>query len=90
MTTHEAGWAHAAGALDGPSWLRVPDDVNALHPLLWSGTARRTDDGGVEVGGVDLRQLLAEHSSPAEQTSRDRPSSATQRATVVHRKALPA
>ena len=46
MTTHEAGWAHAAGALDGPSWLRVPDDVNALHPLLWSGTARRTDDGG--------------------------------------------
>ena len=65
MTTHEAGWAHAAGALDGPSWLRVPDDVNALHPLLWSGTARRTDDGGVEVGGVDLRDLLAEHNSPA-------------------------
>jgi diaminopimelate decarboxylase len=65
VTTHEAGWAHAAGALDGPSWLRVPDDVNALHPLLWSGTARRTDDGGVEVGGVDLRDLLAEHNSPA-------------------------
>ena len=65
MTTHEAGWAHAAGALDGPSWLRVPDDVNALHPLLWSGTSRRTDDGGVEVGGVDLRDLLAEHNSPA-------------------------
>ncbi len=65
MTTHEAGWAHAAGALNGPSWLRLPDDVNALHPLLWSRTARRTDDGGVEVGGVDLRDLLAEHNSPA-------------------------
>jgi diaminopimelate decarboxylase len=65
VTTHEAGWAHAAGALDGPSWLRVPDDVNSLHPLLWSATARRTDDGGVEVGGVDLRDLLAEHNSPA-------------------------
>ncbi len=65
MTTHEAGWAHAAGALDGPSWLRVPDDVNALHPLLWSSTARRTDDGGLEVGGVDVRDLLAEHNSPA-------------------------
>ncbi len=65
MTTHEAGWAHAAGALDGPSWLRVPENVNALHPLLWSSTARRTDDGGVEVGGVDLRDLLAEHNSPA-------------------------
>ena len=65
MTTHEAGWAHAAGALDGPSWLRLPDDVNALHPLLWSSTARRTDDGGLEVGGVDVRDLLAEHNSPA-------------------------
>jgi diaminopimelate decarboxylase len=65
VTTHEAGWAHAAGALAGPSWLRPPDDVNALHPLLWSGTARRADDGGVEVGGVDLRDLLAEHNSPA-------------------------
>ncbi len=65
MTTHEAGWAHAAGALSGPSWLRVPDDVNALHPLLWSSTARRTADGGVEVGGVDLRDLTAEHNSPA-------------------------
>jgi diaminopimelate decarboxylase len=65
MTTHEAGWAHAAGALDGPSWLRVPEDVNALHPLLWSSTARRTEDGGVEVGGVDVRDLLAEHNSPA-------------------------
>ncbi len=65
MTTHEAGWAHAAGALDGPSWLRLPDDVNALHPLLWSATARRTPDGGLEVGGVDVRDLLAEHNSPA-------------------------
>jgi diaminopimelate decarboxylase len=65
VTTHEAGWAHAAGALNSPSWLRVPDDVNGLHPLLWSGTARRTDDGGVEVGGVDLRDLTAEHMTPA-------------------------
>ena len=43
----------------------LPDDVNALHPLLWSSTARRTDDGGLEVGGVDVRDLLAEHNSPA-------------------------
>ncbi len=65
MTTHEAGWAHAAGALAGPAWLRTPDDVNELHPLLWSRTARRRDDGGVEVGGVDVRDLLAAHNSPA-------------------------
>ena len=65
MTTHEAGWAHADGALRGPSWLRVPADVNALVPLLWSSTARKNDAGALEVGGVDLRALVAEHGSPA-------------------------
>ena len=65
MPAHEAGWAHAAGALDGPSWLRQPGDVNALVPLLWSSTARKTADGALEVGGVDVRDLVAEHGSPA-------------------------
>src|SRR3954454_1057737 len=65
MTTHEAGWAHADGALRGPSWLRAPADVNALVPLLWSTTARKNDEGALEVGGVDLRDLVAEHGSPA-------------------------
>ena len=63
--SHEAGWAHADGALRGPSWLREPGDVNALVPLLWSSTARKNDDGALEVGGVDLRDLVAEHGSPA-------------------------
>ena len=64
-TTHEAGWAHASGALRGPSWLRPPSDVNELVPLLWSTTARKNGDGALEVGGVDLRDLVAEHGSPA-------------------------
>ena len=63
--SHEAGWAHADGALRGPSWLRVPGDVNGLVPLLWSSTARKNDDGALELGGVDLRDLVAEHGSPA-------------------------
>ena len=63
--SHEAGWAHADGALRGPSWLRPPSDVNALVPLLWSSTARKNADGALEVGGVDLRDLVAEHGSPA-------------------------
>src|SRR6476469_9080842 len=63
--SHEAGWAHADGALRSPSWLRVPTDVNALVPLLWSSTARKNDAGALEVGGVDLRDLVAEHGSPA-------------------------
>ena len=63
-TTHEAGWAHASGALRGPSWLRQPVDPNALVPELWSSTARKVD-GVLEIGGVALTDLVAEHGSPA-------------------------
>ncbi|WP_121258170.1 diaminopimelate decarboxylase [Nocardioides ferulae] len=64
MRAHEAGWAHAEGALKGPMWLREPADVNSLVPLLWSATARKVD-GVLEVGGVRLPDLVAEHGSPA-------------------------
>jgi diaminopimelate decarboxylase len=60
---HEAGWAHADGALR-PSWLRQPDDPNQLVQHLWSTTARKVD-GRLEVGGVSLTDLVAEHGSPA-------------------------
>src|SRR6478736_3997597 len=63
--SHEAGWAHADGAFRGPSWLGTPADVNALVPQLWSSNARKRDDGALEVGGVDLRDLVVEHGSPA-------------------------
>ncbi len=63
-TTHEAGWAHAAGALRGPAWLRQPTDPNALVPQLWSSTARKVD-GVLEIGGVPVTDLVAEHGSPA-------------------------
>ena len=62
---HEAGWAHGEGSSRGPAWLRAPQDVNGLVPLLWSSTARKNDEGALEVGGVDLRDLVAEHGSPA-------------------------
>ncbi len=65
MHAHEAGWAHAEVSHRGPSWLPVPADVNDLVPLLWSGTARKNDHGALEVGGVDVRDLVAEHGSPA-------------------------
>jgi diaminopimelate decarboxylase len=62
--THEAGWAHAPGALRAPSWLREPPDPNALVAPLWSSTAHQ--QGGVlTVGGVALTELAAEHGSPA-------------------------
>ena len=62
--THEAGWAHASGALRGPSWLREPSDPNELVEQLWSRTATKTD-GVLSVGGVALNDLVAEHGSPA-------------------------
>ncbi|GAA0986979.1 Diaminopimelate decarboxylase [Nocardioides aquaticus] len=63
-TTHEAGWAHASGALRGPSWLRQPTDPNELVPQLWSRTAHKRGDDLV-VGGVALADLAAEHMTPA-------------------------
>ncbi len=64
MRAHEAGWAHAAVSVRGPAWLREPGDVDALVPQLWSQTARKVD-GVLEVGGVRLTDLVAEHGSPA-------------------------
>jgi diaminopimelate decarboxylase len=64
VRAHEAGWAHAEGALRGPAWLQPPADPNELVRHLWSTTARKVD-GALEVGGVPLSALVAEHGSPA-------------------------
>ena len=63
-TSHPSGWAHADGALRGPAWLQPPADPNALVAQLWPQTARKVD-GLLEVGGVSLTDLVAEHGSPA-------------------------
>ncbi len=47
-----------------PVWLREPQDVNALVPALWSGTARK-DDGVLQVGGLAVPDLVAEVNTPA-------------------------
>lgn len=58
-----------------PSWLRVPQDANALAPGLWSRTVARsrensdgTDDGTVDaeilVGGVRVSELAARFGTP--------------------------
>ena len=69
MRAHEAGWAHAAVSVTAPSWLREPADSNALVPQLWSSTARKVGTEGnglvLEVGGVTVTDLVAEHGSPA-------------------------
>ncbi|MFC5380559.1 diaminopimelate decarboxylase [Aquipuribacter nitratireducens] len=65
MRAHEAGVLHAEVMTPGPAWLRVPDDVNALLPQLWARTVDRGPDGALRVGGVDVRDLAAEHGTPA-------------------------
>ncbi|WP_182523846.1 diaminopimelate decarboxylase [Nocardioides dongkuii] len=62
--THEAGWAHAPGALRGPSWLREPEDPDALVAHLWSSTAHKVD-GVLHVGGAAVADVVAEHNTPA-------------------------
>jgi diaminopimelate decarboxylase len=62
--THEAGWAHVEGALRGPSWLRPPDDSNALVPSLWSSTAHKAE-GDLVIGGVRVPELVANVNTPA-------------------------
>lgn len=64
MRAHEAGWAHADGALKGPAWLREPADPNALKPHLWSTTAHKRG-GDLVVGGVVVADLVAEVNTPA-------------------------
>ncbi|MFF5226390.1 diaminopimelate decarboxylase [Dactylosporangium sp. NPDC000521] len=65
MRAHEAGALHGELGSSGPSWLRTPDDVNALVPQLWPKTVKRTQDGAIEVGSVDIRKIANEHGTPA-------------------------
>src|SRR3954471_9951503 len=65
MRAHEAGALHGDLGYRGPAWLRTPEDVNALVPQLWPRTVSRTDAGFLQIGGVSVADLAAEHGTPA-------------------------
>ncbi len=65
MRAHEAGALHADISARGPAWLRPPEDVNAIDPALWPMSATKNAVGALVVGGVDLRDLVKDHGSPA-------------------------
>jgi diaminopimelate decarboxylase len=65
MRAHEAGALHADINTRGPAWLPAPEDVNAIDPALWPSSAIRNAAGALVVGGVDLRDLVKQHGSPA-------------------------
>jgi diaminopimelate decarboxylase len=65
VRAHEAGTLHADIGHKAPPWLRAPGNVNDLVTQLWSTNSKKNAEGALEVGGVDVRDLLAEHGSPA-------------------------
>ncbi|MEV4343455.1 diaminopimelate decarboxylase [Actinoplanes sp. NPDC049596] len=65
MRAHEAGALHGDLGHRGPAWLRSPEDVNALVPELWPRTVNRAEKGHLEIGGVSVTDLAAEHGTPA-------------------------
>jgi diaminopimelate decarboxylase len=65
MRAHEAGQLHAEGYGGPPHWLPWPSDVNELLPQLWPRSARRDDEGRLQVGGVDAMTVAREFGTPA-------------------------
>jgi diaminopimelate decarboxylase len=47
-----------------PEWLSIPDDANALSSRVWPASARRTDDGALELAGVSAAELVENFGSP--------------------------
>jgi diaminopimelate decarboxylase len=65
VRAHEAGALHGDLGNSGPAWLRTPEDVNALVPQLWPRTVTRADAGALQIGGLSVLDLAAEHGTPA-------------------------
>ncbi|GAA0978031.1 diaminopimelate decarboxylase [Acrocarpospora macrocephala] len=59
---HPAGDRHAEQLPDERP-PHAPADLNALTPALWPRTSERID-GAITIGGVDVRDLVAEYGSP--------------------------
>ena len=63
MRAHPAGPLHAG--LSSPEGAPpIPADLSALDPAVWPRNAERRD-GVMYLGGVDVRDLAAEHGTPA-------------------------
>ena len=44
-----------------PEWLTIPEDVNALNPMIWPADAQRVDTGEVELSGVPVTALAKKY-----------------------------
>lgn len=53
-----------ANASPIPEWLDTPHDLNALAAHVWPRSARRTERGELELGGVTARELAESFGTP--------------------------
>lgn len=63
MISHEAGALHS-DVVNRPTWLAIPEDVNALADKLWPGGVSREADGILALQGVSVGALAAEFGTP--------------------------
>jgi diaminopimelate decarboxylase len=67
MRSHEAGALHGQAGdpkhRSSPTWLRTPDDVDALVPHLWAQNVSKVD-GVLTVAGETATELAAEFGTP--------------------------
>jgi diaminopimelate decarboxylase len=67
MRSHEAGALHGQAGdpkhRSSPTWLRTPDDVDALVPHLWAHNVSKVD-GVLTVAGEPVTDLAAEFGTP--------------------------
>jgi diaminopimelate decarboxylase len=62
---HVAGSIHADSSARPPSWLRMPSDVNALLPSLWSRGVRKDENGVLTVAGLSVMDIANRVGTPA-------------------------
>ena len=61
---HIAGSIHADAAQGGPTWLRVPDDLNELDLKLWPRGTHRDEAGRIVVAGVARTDVAEQPGTP--------------------------
>ncbi len=62
--THVAGSIHADSTARAPSWLSVPDDVNALLGTLWSSGVAKDENGVLTVAGLSVIEIANQVGTP--------------------------
>jgi diaminopimelate decarboxylase len=63
--SHVAGSIHADVTARAPGWLRIPSDVNALLPQLWSEGVGKDEHGVLTVAGLRATEIADRVGTPA-------------------------